>query len=586
MPAAFALAAVVAAQTDFLPLKQIKPGMHGIGKTVFSGDRIDDFQVEILGVLENIGPKQSLILGRLSGGPLERAGVLQGMSGSPVYINGKLAGAVAMAFPFAKEPIAGIRPIEEMLRVRDSEADRRSTNPKRTAAALTSTDLTQLLPVREETFAGGSRMIDIATPVSFSGFTHHSLEQFGASLRALGLEPLQGISGGGRVTQLGDPSKLKPGSMISVQLMTGDMSIGADGTVTYIDGDKIYAFGHRFLSVGATALPFARAEVLTLLPTLGSSFKISSQKEEMGTISQDRNTAVFGQLGRRAAMVPISVSVGRSGHPLARYQMQMVNERFLSPVLVQMAVFSAIDATERTVGAASYRVTGEIDFEGLREPVKLNNMFAGDNGSAIQVSLSAAIPLAYVLQSGFEALQIKKVALEIESYDEKKLLQIDQVLASPREVRAGDKLDLTVVLVGENGAELIRKIHYRVPPGALPGPLFFTVADGITTNLAEFQQILGKTPRSAGQLVSTVNSLRANTKAYVRVWRQELAYQLEGEDFPDPPASVALILSGTQNSHGGISQTRNSKLGELEIDAGDRDMVISGLKTIQVEVKE
>src|SRR6185295_4016761 len=206
--------------------------------------------------------------------------------------------------------------------------------------------------------------------------------------------PRQGVTAGGRVDQrMGDPSKLKPGSMISVQLMTGDMSIGADGTVTWIDGKQIYAFGHRFLSIGATAMPFARAEVLTLLPNLNSSFKVSSARELMGTIQQDRNTAVTGELGTRAALVPVSIAMTRSGRKFDSYQMQMVADGLLSPLLVQMAVFSSIDATERTVGASSFRIRGQIEFQGAASPVQIDNMFAADNGSAMQASISTAIPV-------------------------------------------------------------------------------------------------------------------------------------------------------------------------------------------------
>ncbi len=581
---AFALSAILSAETRFLSIRDIRPGMKGVGKTVFSGNRVEDFQVEVLGVLENIGPQQSLILARLSGGPLAETGVMQGMSGSPVYIDGKLAGAVAMAFPFSKEPIAGIRPIEEMIKVSEADTARASRRPVQRASLL-DRDVTRGLPRPLDTAVGDSKLIDIATPVSFSGFTQDTIDAFRPQLRALGLEPRTGISGGGaKSTRMGDPSRLEPGSMVSVQLVTGDMAVGADGTITYIDGNKVYAFGHRFLSIGSTDLPFARAEVLTLLPSVNTSFKISAARELMGVISQDRNTAVFGELGRRAALVPLSIDVKRAAGKHAAYQMSIVNDRLLSPFLVQMAVYSAIDATERSVGASSYAVRGEIEFTDGTAPVKLDNMYAGDSGSAMQVSLSTAIPLAYVLQGGFDTLQLKKVALEIESYDEKKQLQIDQVVANKSSVRPGDSLDLIVSLVGENGAEVTRKVSYPVPIGASPGTLYFTVADGMTTNMSDFRQILGTTPKSPGQLVSTVNQLRANTKAYVRVWRADAAFQLEGDDFPSPPPSVALIFADAQSTTAGLSQTRNSKVAEFEVAAGD--FMITGSKTIQVEVKE
>lgn len=548
--------------------------MHGTGKTVFQGDRIEDFQVEILGVLENIGPKQSLILARLSGGPLEHTGVLQGMSGSPVYIDGKLVGAVAMAFPFSKDPIAGIRPIEEMVRVSDAGTE---PLPRITASTNASTDLKAWLPAMP---APDPKMLEIATPISLGGFTRAAIDQFSPQLRALGLEPSQGISLGGKVeNRMGDPSRLKPGSMISVELMTGDMSVGADGTVTYIDGEKLYAFGHRFLAVGPTQLPFARSEVMTLLPNLNSSFKISAPKELMGTISQDRNTAIAGMLGAGAELIPVEIGVKRAGRPLDTYRMQMVNDRFLSPFLIQMAVFSSIDATERTTGTSSLSVKGMIEFD-KRAPVQLNNIYSGDQGSAIQASLSAAIPLSYILQGGFDTLRVKRVALQIESFDDKKLLNIEQVTPSRREVHPGETVELSTLLTGENGVEVTRRVNYTVPIGMTPGPIFFTVADGNQTSVTELRQTLSVTPHSADQLISTVNRLRANDKAYVRVWRNDPAFQIDGEDFPDPPPSLAMILGGSQTTQ----QTRNSKVAELEISAGE--MMITGSKTVQVEVKD
>jgi hypothetical protein len=588
VPAALALAAVLSAQTALFPLKDLKPGMHGTGRTVFNGNKIEDFQVEILGVLDNIGPKESLILARLSGGPLEHTGVMQGMSGSPVYVDGKLVGAVAMAFPFAKDPIAGIRPIEAMLRT-STTATPPSPEPtapgQRVAVALNERDLTRRIPRAEPVLGGEARMIDIATPVSFGGFSRATLDAFAPQLRAVGLEPRQGVTSGGKIEPaMGNPADLKPGAMISVQLMAGDLSVGADGTVTLIDGNRLYAFGHRFLDIGSTALPFARAEVLTLLANTNTSFKISTAKEWMGTIYQDRNTAVAGELGKRPAMVPVSVSLARAGKAVESYQMQMVNDTLLSPLLLQMAVFSAIDATERTVGASSIRVTGQIEFQNGTVPLRINNIYAADNGSPMMASLSAAVPVAFVMQGGFESLQLKNISIHLEAFDQKKQLTIDGISTSRREVRAGEKLQLNVTLTGENGAEAVRRVEYQVPIGAEPGMLYFTVADAGTANIADFRQVLTATARTPGQLVATVNNLHPNTKAYVRVWRADPAFQLEGADLPDPPASVSLILANSQSSSAGITQTRNSKIAEMEIDIGD--MAVTGSKTVQVEVKE
>lgn len=562
--------------------------MHGVGRTVFTGSQISDFDVEILGVLENIGPKESLIIGRLSGGPLEHTGVMQGMSGSPVYIDGKLIGAVAMAFPFSKDPIAGIRPIEDMLRSSPPAAP-----ASRPQLALAERDLTRGIPRPEPGLAavnsGEARMVDIATPISFGGFTRGALDAFAPQLKALGLEPRQGISAGSSVAndaepKMGNPADVKPGSMISVQLMSGDMGVGADGTVTYVDGSRVYAFGHRFLDIGATSLPFARAEVITLMPNVNTSFKLSTAREWMGSISQDRNTAVSGELGVRPPMVPMSLAVTRSSKSVESYQMQIVNDPLLSPLLLQMAVFSVIDRTERTLGAATLRVTGEMEFQNAPAPVKLDNLYSSDNGVAAQVSLNAAVPAAYILQSGFNSLKLKKVSINIEAFDEKRQLNIDGVTLSRREVHAGDKLTLNVMLTGDDGAETTRKVDYQVPIGAPPGLLYFTVADASVANLTDFRQILQASPRSPRQLIDTVNELHPNTKAYVRVWRGDQAFQLEGSDLPAPPPSVALVLEGSAANLQGIASSRNSKIAGMEIDGGGA--VISGVKTVQVEVKE
>ncbi len=583
----FLLAKVLLAQTPIYPLADVRPGLRGAGKTVFSGNSIEEFDVEILGVLENTGPKQSVILARLAGGPMAKTGVLQGMSGSPVYVDGRLLGAVALAFPFTSEPIAGIRPIEEMLR----EGAAVPAAQARGRVSLWDTQLTHLFPPRLEVPATGSRLAEIATPLSFGGFTRRAIEQFTPQLRTLGLEPMQGVAGGGKTgPALGDPSSVEPGAMISVLLLTGDMTIGADGTVTRVDGRKIYAFGHRFLSVGRTELPFARSEVLAVAPNLASSFKISALREQMGTITADYSTGVTGELGRRAAMIPVSMRVagrssGGAAAPVSSYRMEMVDDRYLAPFLLQMAVYSAIDATERTLGAASVVLRGRIELDGGIEPVRLDDVYAGDSNMAMQASLGAAIPMAYLLQSGFETtLKVKGISIDLDVFDAKRQWRIQQAWSARRTVRPGETVDLSIVLIGEDGEERAERVAYPVPVGAPAGPLNFTVADALTTNLAEYQNLIGGRMRTASQVVQLLNELRSNTGVYVRVWRADRSYTVQGRSLPAPPASVSLILGREQAADAGASLSYAAKLAEFRIDTGDA--AVTGAQTIQVEVEE
>jgi hypothetical protein len=550
------IAATIHAAPAIFPLKDIRAGQHGIGRTVFSGSRVEEFDVEILGVLENLAPKESIILGRLKGGPLENTGVMQGMSGSPVYIDGKLAGAVALSFPYSKDAIAGIRPIEDMLRVEPA-------GPRMMA--------------RQRYIARDARLEEIATPVSFSGFTSATLDHFGAQLREMGMDPRQGVSGGGNpADRMGDPKSIVPGSMISAQLLSGDYSISADGTVTCIDGDHIYAFGHRFLDAGPSDIPFARAEVLALLPNVSSSFKISAAREWMGTLTDDRSTAVSGVVGRRAAMAPVDIRVGKNS-----YHMQVIQDRVMTPLVTQMALFSAIDATERAQGGSTFSVRGHLDFEG--GSVSIDNVYSGDVAVPALAALGVGTSLSYAMASGFDEFKLKGVTIEVGVVDRKSQVQIADI-AAPRSVRPGEDVELIVTLAGENGVESQRKVLYRVPVGAPLGPINFTAADAASTNMMEFGASIGLQYHSPGQVLGFLNGLRTNTKAYIRVWRNDVAYTVDGRDLPSPPPSVAMILNRAQTQAANLPNLRGSKLGEIAVPAGDN--FVTGSKTVQVEVKE
>ena len=556
-----ALASVAFAAPAIFPLKDVRAGQRGVGRTVFSGSRVEEFQVEVLGVLENLGPRESIILARLSGGPLASTGVMQGMSGSPVYIDGKLVGAVAMSFPQSKEAIAGIRPIEDMLR--------EPPQPTQIASAP---------PRRRPFIAGENRLEEIATPVSFTGFTPAALEHFAPQLRQMGLDPRQGVSGGGSIPdRLGDPRQLEAGSMISVQLISGDMTVGADGTITAIDGDKVYAFGHRFLAEGSTDLPFARADVLALLPNLSNSFKISTAREWMGSITSDRDTAVSGVTGRQASLIPVQIRVGSNN-----YKMRLAQDRVMTPLLMQMALFSAIDATERSVGGQTYSIRGQLDFEG--GTVRVDDVYSGDVGVAVIASAGIGSPIAFALQSGFDALKLKSVALDVAPVERRNQQQVVDLMAA-RSVRPGEELDLTVVMAGQNGQDISRRLKYRVPVGTPEGTLNLTVADATSTNVIEFQSAVGMQQRSPQQVLSLLNGLRSNTKAYIRVWRAEPSYTVEGRDIPNPPPSLAMVLARAQTGSANQVNTRGAKIAELEV-SGAPGFVVTGTKTIQVEVKE
>jgi hypothetical protein len=589
---AWLLASTPVSAQGFFPLKDVRPGLHGIGRTVFQGNRIEEFQVEILGVLQNAGPKQSIILAKLSGGPLAEAGVIQGMSGSPVFIDGKLLGAVALGFAFSKEPIAGIQPIEQM--VEDSRFTNGSGAVQSKASFRHTNSWGQTAANLVESAANvpslfGS-LTQILTPVALTGFTPATIQAFSSRFRKLGFEPQQGVSAGSP-TSPAFSGNIEPGGMISVQLMSGDMSISADGTVTYIDGKHVYAFGHRFLDGGTTELPFARSEVLAVVPTLNTSFKLSVPKEWIGTITSDRSTGVAGEIGRAAHTIPITISVQSSAMGTHQYHVSVVDDRLFTPFITQTAIFSAIDATERAVGAGTVVLSERIEFEGGVPPIILKDAFVSDSGLPQQVAVDAVVPLGFILGTGFNSLHIKNMSFELHPIESKHQLYISQAWTSAHEVHPGDPVQITTLLAGENGVQMTRSVTYRAPIGAPAGQLNFTVSDANTLNFPDFAGMNASSVQTPGQLVDLLNKYRGSQGAYVRVWRPQPAFTISGPspggEITDPPPSVMLVLADPSMSPtSNIAQitTRGSEIAEIPIPIDG--YVVSGARTVQVEVKE
>jgi hypothetical protein len=402
---ALTLTATSFAQTAFLPVDQIRPGMKGTGRTVFEGTTIDEFQVEVLGVLKNANPKQDLILARLSGGPLERTGVIQGMSGSPVYVDGRLIGAVAFAFPFAKDPIAGIQPIGQMLSILDQQPT--SPTPKPVSAISASESPAAfiygmlqriqqgrsfadvLFPQMTNTSLNSASLLGIQTPMFISGVSGAAIQQFAPFFNAFGFSPVQS-GGSGSAQNVGaiPPRRLEPGSPVNAEMVRGDISVSANGTVTHVDGNKVYAFGHPFLSAGPMNLPMSTAYVIGVLPKLDASFKLAVPMDVIGAFQQDRSTGIYGNMGAKPDMIPVSLTVKSSMNTVNKYNYEVANDKFLTPLLMNFTLFSAITASERGNGEMTLDITGKVHLKDL-EPVNIASVFSSDVNGPVIASVSA-----------------------------------------------------------------------------------------------------------------------------------------------------------------------------------------------------
>ena len=403
LAAAFALSSLVAGATTQMDVKDVRPGMVGIGHTVFDGTHVEEFKANILGVLENvIGPHRNLILAKLEGGPLANTGVIAGMSGSPVYVDGKLIGAVSYALgSFSKEPIAGITPIAEMTDSTASNDVRPPGARVKVEFPLTREGLSaafrkalawnrpfaerpndaELNGIAAVAGVGGSQLgtllRPIATPLVMSGFEPDLADMFGGAFRDQGFVPTGGSVAGMRDGEKPYEGPLKPGDAVGVMLVGGDLMLGATGTVTHIDGKRVYAFGHPMYNLGPTEFPMTRAYVYTVLPSLFSSMKLSTTGEVIGTVVQDRATAIAGMLGNGPRLIPITVSLESARAAKQTFHFGVVNDPLFGPLMTYASILNTLGSYERQFGAATFSVHGSAKVR-KHEAIAFDNLFAGD----------------------------------------------------------------------------------------------------------------------------------------------------------------------------------------------------------------
>jgi len=557
---------------DFIDLADVRPGLTGVGLTVLSGDTIEEFNVEILGVLDNVWPKQSLVIARLEGANLDKTGVIAGMSGSPVYIDGKLLGAIAFAFPFATEPLAGIRPIADMVNA-PPEAPRRAVLAPSYEEFLA--DSRRLSPIVSVS-SGAGQFAPIATPMSFGGFTARTVEVFGDQLRSLGIRPVQGVGGQSRDSAA---SELEPGSMISVGLIRGDLNATAAGTVTHIDGDQIYAFGHRFLSSGPVELPMMSSSVVTVVPNLQNSFKMAGTGAELGSITLDRAAGVVGSLGRAPQLVTTKVELNETA-----YSFDLVRDPYLTPFLLQLALFSVVDSTERSLGPSSIRVSGTVDFEEAVPSLSLDDVYAGAGNAPFDVSQGTSSPLAFALQRAINELTVESIDVTMVSLPRIEVTRVIQGWTDRTTVRPGEKVDLSVLLRDQNGNESVREASYSVPPGFKEGEIKLTVAEASQLNFQEIMVLFESSKLPAAQVVETLNRLRASNGLYLQAWQEKRGFRVAGQRLQAPPASLKAVLATAQARGNGASQDGFSLLSEQKV--GEFAGPVEGSVTLQVTVKE
>jgi hypothetical protein len=571
--------------------------MKGIARSVFSGSTPEEFGIEIIGVLPGFtGPRQSTIIAKLSGKNVDRTGVFAGMSGSPVFIDGRLVGAVAYSFPFAKEPICGITPIEQMIDIFESAAPRVARQPKPVSMSeLARTDVKAVLPKQRvsggpliASVAAGSPLAPymgqtiqpIATPVVFTGISQETLALFSDDLTKAGLLPVAGVGGASPITPLSsfDDNTLTPGASVSVQLVRGDYSIAASGTVTFRKGEQIYAFGHPFLGLGGSDMPMTESSVITVIPNAFNSFKLAVPGNMVGIISQDRATGIYGQLGRAAKMIPVTLNLHTSRNRDEKFSFEMVNDEYLTPLLMTVAVFNSINARERSMGESTVSVRGSINVDG-QAPIQLERRFSAANASLLAAG-AIANPISDLLNSGFDDVTIRGINLDISASENAQSATLERISLDRTDVSAGDTVDLQAYIRTDAGKLFVQRIPVQIPAEASTGQLMITVGDGAA--LQESSAAKSFVPTNLGQLVSAINKVKKNDRLYLRLQRPTPGVVIGTSELPNlPPSTVATLNS--DRSSGGYSPLAVSLVYEREL--APAEYVINGQQTITVTIK-
>ena len=585
---------------EIFALEDLRPGMKGVARTVFSGTDTQEFGVEILGVLPGFpNPRQSAIIAKLSGPLVDRTGVFAGMSGSPVYIDGKVVGAIAFSFPFAKEPIAGITPIKQMIDIFNKGTQNDNAKPKEprpvSFAQLAATDWKPELP--KPAIAGaslvapvsagspllpllGQQMTPIATPLVFSGITQESLSMFAPQLLANGLLPVSGVGGAAAITPLAEfnANTFPPGSSITVQLVRGDYSLAAAGTVTMRDGDRIYAFGHPFLSLGASDMPMSESSVVTVIPNANNSFKLAVPGRMVGSISQDRASGIYGLLGQSPKMIPVKVNLHTSRDRTETYSYEIANDSFLTPLLLNITLFNTITSSERTLGDSTISVEGEIRVKG-QEAIKIDRRFSSANNSALQAAGSIAAPVGTLLTSGFDDVQLDGITLDISSTETKYAGTLERITLDRTEVQRGEKVEVQAYVRTESGKQFVQRIPLQIPDDAALGQLLVFVGDGGA--LQEGSAAKAFVPTDLSQLVRAINTTKKTDRLYVKLFRITNGAVIGTSELPNLPPSVVATLNSDRTS-GGYTPTVLSPVFEMELPPAE--FVISGQQLIAIDV--
>jgi hypothetical protein len=567
---------------EIIPVSQVRVGMQGYAYTIFAGDQVERFDLEVLGVMPNfLGPKQSIILVQLKGPKVEHTGVVAGMSGSPVYLEGKLAGALSLKLGiFTKEAIAGVTPIEDVL------------HPPAEAMIAESAPQEFALPndaLARNALPGGTSLQRIETPLVFSGFQPGALQQYAPQLQSYGFVAAQG----GTTEAKPDDANLKPGDMAGMVLVQGDASINSACTVTAVQGDRVFLCGHPLMNMGNVQIPMTRSRVVTTLSSELASTKIMNIGGTIGTITTDHLTAVTGKLGTPPAMIPMDL-IFATGSAEKKLHFELVNNPKLTPLLVGLTAFNGVSQNSIYAEGTTMHLVGEVQLHG-HAPVQIENTFApGDSMApdALQIGFVVQSVFGKLFTNNFEVPQVEHIALRVESAPGRKSYVIESAWLEKGEATPGEDLKVRVLLRPYRGEPHIEETTVHVPDQITRGTtLRLLVSDAEWLNRASrgfnFTGMPGPGLGSAGgpegldQLIGLMNRERRNDRLYVGLFVPAPTLVWDDKELPNVPLSQINMIDH-RPTPGSVQVLRESLASEASVQMGGP---VSGLISLNLQIR-
>jgi hypothetical protein len=565
-----------------IPVSEIHAGMHGVAYTVFQGTKPEPMEVEVLGVLKNAnGPKGDIILVRLGGAKAEYTGVVAGMSGSPVYLDGKLAGALAFRIgEFSKEPIAGVTPIAEMLEINAMDHDPINLMPpvKAVVSVPEKTSGPGFASAPTADFANYLKPID--TPLAFSGFSQDAVQRFAPQFASAGVVPVMGV---GSVSDVKQPEPLEPGSAVSAILVRGDMDIAATCTVTYVDANHLLACGHPLLQFGSVALPMTKAQVLATLPSPLNAFKIVNATEAVGAFVQDRHTGILGEFNKKPDMIPVTLTI--HGGPASReFHYEVLNNARLSPVAMMATVFNALHGVNEYGEEITYHMSGSINLNGY-PAVSMQNMFTPADGgqpAAVLAALSLGDRFGRIYDNPYNVPDIKNVQLDFDLVRERRWARLESARTDGTEARPGETISIEAMLRPYRGEGIVQHIPVHIPASTSKGPLRILVSDGDT--LDRFRPGSSQFARKMdlASTISLLNKQHMNNRVYVSLLESDPEATVADKVMPTLPLSIMNVMDGMRSTQDMVVRAESSV---NEASTAPLDFVVAGAQVLTITIK-